>query len=478
VLSGVVVFAAQPTYTYAQTINVERVREVAQRATVSIQSSRRPDLFGSGVIIQRNGNTYTVLTAKHVVDLADEYQITAGSQTYRVQPGTVQQLPNLDLAILQFESERAYPPAQIASIPVRALDRIFVAGYPKPTASVPTVEFTISPGDVNTLVPESQAREGYGLRYGARIRAGMTGGPVLNEQGQLVAIHGRADELGGLGVPLGSYQDRITTLIQGAEQSSKLARAQAEQQRQAELERQQQAAAEKQRQAQLEQQRQAELERQKQAELARQQAEKERQAEQARQQQAAAEKQRQAEQEQQRQAELRAQQEQQQQQLAQLASIEPFAPPPMPTPAVETRPAPPTPNPNANPEVCEWVAFGGQKVKRCSGGNRGGAPSSDTAPPAPNPPDFVSYLNRGNEFVAQGQYSKAVSEYTRAIAAKPDYAYAYFNRGLSLARMGQDQQALTDLRKAQELFQAKGQSAELSRVQNTITIISRARTTS
>jgi S1-C subfamily serine protease len=409
VLSGVVVFAAQPTYTYAQTINIERVREVAQRATVSIQSSSRPDLFGSGVIIQRNGNTYTVLTAKHVVDLADEYQITAGSQTYRVQPGTVQQLPNLDLAILQFESERAYSPAQIASTPVRALDRIFVAGYPKPTASVPTVEFTISPGDVNTLVADSQAQEGYGLRYGVRIRAGMSGGPVFNEQGQLVAIHGRADELGGLGVPLNSYQDRITALIQGAEQSSKLVRAQAEQQRQ---------------------------------------------------------------------AELRAQQEQQQQQLAQLASIEPFAPPPMPTPAVETRPAPPTPNPNANPEVCEWVALGGQKVKRCSGGNSGGAPSSNTVPPAPSSPDFVSYLKRGNEFVAQGQYSKAVSEYTRAIAAKPDYAYAYFNRGLSLARMGQDQQALTDLRKAQELFQAQGQSAELSRVQNTITIISRARTTS
>ncbi|MFN5895246.1 MAG: trypsin-like peptidase domain-containing protein, partial [Dolichospermum sp.] len=70
---------------------------------------------GSGVIIAKNGNTYTVLTANHVVKKAvyGDYQIiTYDGQKYEME--SAQTLGKLDLALVKFTSSKNYPLAKIA----------------------------------------------------------------------------------------------------------------------------------------------------------------------------------------------------------------------------------------------------------------------------------------------------------------------------------------------------------------------------
>ncbi|MBR8840966.1 MAG: serine protease, partial [Stigonema ocellatum SAG 48.90 = DSM 106950] len=56
----------------AVALSKAEVVKIATQITVRINSKTR---YGSGVIIKKEGNTYTVLTANHVVDIPDTYEI-------------------------------------------------------------------------------------------------------------------------------------------------------------------------------------------------------------------------------------------------------------------------------------------------------------------------------------------------------------------------------------------------------------------
>ena len=88
-----------------------QVKETAQNITVRIDFSNGN---GSGVIIARQGNSYYVLTAKHVVDREQQYQVVAPDNTvYSVDYTTVKKVADVDLAVLQFQSEKNY---QVATL--------------------------------------------------------------------------------------------------------------------------------------------------------------------------------------------------------------------------------------------------------------------------------------------------------------------------------------------------------------------------
>lgn len=183
-----------------------QVAETAKATTVFIQAVGRPDVFGSGVIVGRSGNTYTVLVAKHVVALEETYKVTTSDRTEHAVK-QLERLTSIDIAVVQFESKNSYSVAVVGS-PAQQLEQLFVSGYPKPTTSVTTIALTLVPATVNTILEAKEATEGFSLRYSATLRRGMSGGPVFNSSAQLVAIHGRADELGGLGIPLGTFQEQ------------------------------------------------------------------------------------------------------------------------------------------------------------------------------------------------------------------------------------------------------------------------------
>jgi tetratricopeptide (TPR) repeat protein len=61
------------------------------------------------------------------------------------------------------------------------------------------------------------------------------------------------------------------------------------------------------------------------------------------------------------------------------------------------------------------------------------------------------YNNRGNLFSDEKRYEEAISNYTEAIALKPDHASAYYNRGLAEFYLGKKKSACMDLKQAASL---------------------------
>ena len=61
-------------------------------------------------------------------------------------------------------------------------------------------------------------------------------------------------------------------------------------------------------------------------------------------------------------------------------------------------------------------------------------------------------LNRGITYSQKGEYSKAISDYNKAIAIDPNLTVAYLNRGFTYRQLGEYDKAISDYSKAIELY--------------------------
>ena len=195
----------------AMALSATEVNNIAKQITVLIQS-KKPK-FGSGVIIKKEGNTYTVLTAAHVVEVKDNYEIiTPDGQRYAVNYSSVKQMPGVDLAVVQFSSSQNYSVAKIGNSDSSTEGTTaYVAGFPAPTFAINQSIYTFSDGKI-TANASRPLRDGYALVYSNNTSEGMSGGAVLNEKGELIAVHGRADldtkeiKTGfNLGIPINTF---------------------------------------------------------------------------------------------------------------------------------------------------------------------------------------------------------------------------------------------------------------------------------
>jgi S1-C subfamily serine protease len=187
-----------------------QVHDIAKQITVRI-AGQNP---GSGVIIKREGNTYTILTAQHVVATPDEYDIlTFDGQRYPLTYTTVKPLPGgIDLAILEFTSTVNYQVAKLGDLSrTRGGFAVYVAGFPISTKSL-SDDLVFTPGQIVQIKSQPNTPQtGYALVYSNVTQPGMSGGPVLNEAGEVIGIHGQGDrdESGktglNLAVPINTY---------------------------------------------------------------------------------------------------------------------------------------------------------------------------------------------------------------------------------------------------------------------------------
>ena len=193
VISGVLITFIQPEITKAICSN-NQVDGSAEKITVLI-NSKEP---GSGVIIKRTGNTYTVLTAYHVVKNPKfKYEIlTVDKQTHQVNYQTVKRLANnIDLAILEFTSHQNYQIAKLSnSEKIKRRTKLYVSGYPVKTGAIKASIYDCRDGKViDNLTKNSINNNGYNLIYDNPTLPGMSGGAVLNDAKQLIGIHGRGE---------------------------------------------------------------------------------------------------------------------------------------------------------------------------------------------------------------------------------------------------------------------------------------------
>ncbi len=175
----------------ATAISAIEVSQIAKQSTVQINNSNSP---GSGVIIQKNGNIYTVLTAAHVLrNSGERYQIvTPDGKSQNLTK--VRFFPNqVDLAVAEFTSPQSYEVGKLAkdSNELKEGSIVYVSGFPS-IADLNQALFNFTEGKV-TANSSRPLREGYSLVYSNSTLPGHSGGPVWNQQGEIVAIHGKGD---------------------------------------------------------------------------------------------------------------------------------------------------------------------------------------------------------------------------------------------------------------------------------------------
>ncbi len=488
---------AQP-FDWGKAVAGTSIGKLAPEVTVFIQGVNNPDNFGSGVVIGHSGKSYLVLTAAHVVAAADRYTIQASDGVqYTLQ--NIRRIPNVDMAIVQFESSSSYTVAQMGnSDDVSLTTGVYVAGYPKPGQNIRVPVLTITNGEIAQVLPANASVDGYGFAYTNSTRAGMSGGPVFNSLGEVIAIHGRKEgEAGGgatngawlnLGIPINRYKGagaggaQIAAALPNVDLQQK-AREAAQRQAQEQAQRQAQeqakrAALESERQAQEQAQRQAqqrqavEAQRQVQEQAQRQAVEAQREA-QAQQQAALAAQQRQVQEQAQQQAAavLKAQQQAQQNIQAQqanaqrqaqisasaknlLASASPFAASAIPARSSTI---------SSTREVCKDVRINTIVVKRC---NTEVVNQIQESASVPSSNSSGNAVNTGNARAVGGNYQAAIDDYTSAIQGNSGLAIAFFNRGLAHYNLGNKDRAIADFSRAADLFRSQGDSQKLRQTQD------------
>ncbi|XFA73577.1 trypsin-like peptidase domain-containing protein [Thermosynechococcaceae cyanobacterium Okahandja] len=175
----------------AAAASVTEVARIAKSITVLIEGK---GTHGSGILLQRRGNTYIILTAHHVVEKPGEYAVkTADGQRHSIKPNSIRPFPGVDLATLEIETTREYALATLGNS-TEAIEGmpVFVAGFPSQNASVLGGIYQFTEGRL-TANASRPIQDGYALVYSNATLPGMSGGPVLDENGRLIGVHGSGD---------------------------------------------------------------------------------------------------------------------------------------------------------------------------------------------------------------------------------------------------------------------------------------------
>ena len=73
-----------------------------------------------------------------------------------------------------------------------------------------------------------------------------------------------------------------------------------------------------------------------------------------------------------------------------------------------------------------------------------------------NPTYYFAYYDRGNIYQEKGEYEKALSDYNEAIKINPESAFSYYNRGLIYKAKKNIEKAVLDFEKSADLYKEKG----------------------
>lgn len=176
------------------------IKQIASDITVKIWAT---DALGSGIIWERQDSSYIVITNKHVLRAGEQpYHIqTPDRQIHHARVLNNSRLDSYDIAILRFQAvHNSYQTAILGNVANLTVgESIFAAGFPYNQDKI-TPHLQQSPHKIPGLalkngrisvVLDQALEEGYQIGYTSDVQKGMSGGPLLNSQGEVVGVNGK-----------------------------------------------------------------------------------------------------------------------------------------------------------------------------------------------------------------------------------------------------------------------------------------------
>jgi Tfp pilus assembly protein PilF len=150
----------------------EIYRKTSSAIVLIVAGNQKPDSLGSGFVINPKG---LIVTNDHVIG---RYQrIYVKTADGKVHPAiVVSRDAKLDLALVQIQSQVSLPSLRLRPLPPQIGQQIYTIGNPL------GMEKSISDGIVSRLEDN-----GY-IQYTAATNPGNSGGPLLNEDGEVIGI--------------------------------------------------------------------------------------------------------------------------------------------------------------------------------------------------------------------------------------------------------------------------------------------------
>ncbi len=185
-------------------LSAEQIAKLQEKIrSTSIKVLAHGQTIGSGILFGRLDNVYTVATNAHVIQSArSPFQLqTPDGEIYAAALVAPPLGQNRDLSILRFQSRRIYHIAKSATSMPKVGDRVWASGFPldpqtlSAQSQIAPTGLTIVDGQI-THIFRIAISGGYSIGYDSPIRKGMSGGALVNRDGELVGMNGvHADPL-------------------------------------------------------------------------------------------------------------------------------------------------------------------------------------------------------------------------------------------------------------------------------------------
>ena len=203
----------------AKSLTAKEIYNLANKFVVKIDG----DGGGSGFIVSKTGNRYTVLTNDHVTKTSSQHTITTHDGKTYTSEGvkSFKSANGLDLAEIEFESDDRYQVAQLASKPDYGFGtKVYTVGWNATNQNLTQRRSNILEGTISGAQPQKSS--GYTLMMNLIAVPGMSGSPLLDNDGKVIGIYGQANRetqegtsfaTATLGIKISNYRNVTSSLL-------------------------------------------------------------------------------------------------------------------------------------------------------------------------------------------------------------------------------------------------------------------------